>query len=840
MHTTIAQMQEPDTCTWMTESDLWRDWLQGEPETADGCRRFMWIYGLPGTGKTVLASFLIDNLLDKLSRGRPGSDKFAHGLSYYYCHQKHDRDEALPFLRWVVRDLCQQLFPRICQADRPRDHPDRSIPEQLQQMWQRQQISINGLMDCLQALVGRFRSQYHRRVYIIVDAIDESKAPRATLLNILTKLGTDVEWENVSLLITSREHQDIQRAFKFLPLPTGGLPVRPAPTHQQPSIASTSANLEGSSRPQTPLRRSSALKRPRSPTETFEQSSDHITELDSPLPPQKRPSPTKKMLAKDQGDTHVSLCTSLSMDNHHVKQAIRVYVERRLQDSSRFGTWPRPEFLVVLRRELAAKAGGIFRVVVCHLDLIDRRDLTDESRILDLIKTMPGSIFEAYEQILLTLVPDDGDENREDREFARTALTLMCSDTANIPNAEVLIAASRTTLPQLEARFYTREKLRALLGCLVEVTPDLRPRTVFERQQESRSSAQLLSVAHYTVKEFLHSQMAANGLARYFAMSAHTNQILELRIAFDGLRHFNTGPRAIPTRYEEYCLEMTDKALALRPVIVEKGGKLWDVVLACLRFDAPHRAWIATYGGKAKGGVKLVKQYFPTWNNLSPFERDGFPSREGTSILVNLLLLQWPEHARDYLSTLSVRRRDVIWRDTFKLSVQQSKSLPQTTLAQMCVSRRRLDFLQIFTTYGLHFQDSCDDILFRALGDAYERDDGDDGITLALLKELLLSGADPNPEGFKVTPLQVATHCLEPSWVHELLSTGAHEQAIGETAGVDPLPPPDESDDRKWYKHKPLKICMDRSLDNKRTLGMQQGVKRVIERYMNREVIVVD
>lgn len=852
IHLDKSILQERRSCVWMTESNLWRTWFEGCSSVMDGCRRFLWIHGLPGTGKTILASFLIDDLFKKLSAPRDGSSS-PMGLSYFYCHQAHDRDEALPFLRWVVRDLCRQLNPPIRQGD---TLSKPSIPRPLQEMWERRRLSIEELMECLQTIVDQFRSQHKKRVYIVVDAIDESKPPRNNLLNILTHLGTEARWENVSLLMTSRENEDIKEAIRILPqiaLPSVGLVFRPPTSYSSSYVAPAPPDFEGCPKPNASTRHLSTSKRPHEIMALGpmggESEPPAIHRRSSGSPPPKRFSPEKRSPAIDQRetsptrrqprDTLVSPCTSLSMACSQVEKAIVIYVDSRLRDSERFKNWRRPEFLVELTRVLAAKAGGIFRTVACHLDMIERYDLTDESRILDCVNTMPESLFDNYRNILVTLVPDGGDANREDREFARTALALMCSDTANIPNAEVLIAASRTALTQLEAGYYNRGKLKNLLGCLIKETRDLRPRTVFDRGGESQRPALLLSVAHYTVKEFLYSDKAANGPAKFFAVSADTNQILELRIVFEGVRHFKTGSRDTPTRYEEYCLKMTDTALSVRPSIVEHGGKLQNAVFDCLRFDTPHRFWIAGYRWPGKGGVKMVKQHFPTWSLLNPFERNGDPNKN-TTILVNLLLLQWPELARQYLITLSVRERDAVWRDKFKLNAQHSRLLPQTTLAQMCVSRRRLDFLKIFTTYGLHFQDSRDDILFRALSEAYEREDGDSGTTRDFLKELLEHGADPNPIGFCVTPLQVATHCLELSWVQQLLSSAANVEAVGETAGIDPLPPPDDSDDREWYKHKPLKICVESDLGKKLTVDMQRGVEKVIKRYLNGEIIILD
>ncbi|KAJ4416915.1 hypothetical protein N0V82_006465 [Gnomoniopsis sp. IMI 355080] len=113
---------------------------------------------------------------------------------------------------------------------------------------------------------------------------------------------------------------------------------------------------------------------------------------------------------------------------------------------------------------------------------------------------------------------------------------------------------ARTTLPQLEAQFYIPEKLRKLLTCLVKETTDLRPRTMFDREEETRYSIPVFTVAHYTVREFLYSKKAVEGPTSYFAVLAETDQLLELRIVFDGLHHFNPSPKSAykPIRYEDY------------------------------------------------------------------------------------------------------------------------------------------------------------------------------------------------------------------------------------------------------------------------------------------------
>lgn len=161
----------------------------------DGHRRFLWIHGLPGTGKTILASFLIDQL-------------HPFGVSYYYCYEAHKRDETVPFLRWVIRDLCRQLKDR----SRP---TERLIPQELR-LRDRKQLTTKNLKSCLATIVDYFHSQHKKRVYIVVDAVDESPEPRRKFLDVLTTIGTESLFENVSLLMTSRPHPDIKAAIESL------------------------------------------------------------------------------------------------------------------------------------------------------------------------------------------------------------------------------------------------------------------------------------------------------------------------------------------------------------------------------------------------------------------------------------------------------------------------------------------------------------------------------------------------------------------------------------------------------------------------------------------------
>lgn len=196
VHLENVKLREPRTCEWMTACAYWHDWLRGGSPSPGGHRRFLWVHDLPGSGKTILASHLNDEVALHCGAAR--------GCSYYYCLAVHARDETEPFLRHAVRDFCIQL--------------GGFVPSRLHDMWRHQKLGVDDLVECLRAVTREFlaRGGAGARAYLIVDAVDESQAPRKTFLEVLARIGTDPAFDHVSLLMTSREEPDIKQAIERL------------------------------------------------------------------------------------------------------------------------------------------------------------------------------------------------------------------------------------------------------------------------------------------------------------------------------------------------------------------------------------------------------------------------------------------------------------------------------------------------------------------------------------------------------------------------------------------------------------------------------------------------
>ena len=72
-HETGLRLRHPNTGLWFTEGDNFNTWLN-----TPGAK--LWLYGIPGAEKKVLASSIIEKALAKTSR--------QVALAYFYCDYK--------------------------------------------------------------------------------------------------------------------------------------------------------------------------------------------------------------------------------------------------------------------------------------------------------------------------------------------------------------------------------------------------------------------------------------------------------------------------------------------------------------------------------------------------------------------------------------------------------------------------------------------------------------------------------------------------------------------------------------------------------------------------------
>jgi len=176
----------------MLRSEDWKEWISGK-------KRALWIHGIPGAGKTVLASHLIEAVKTHCDTFELEHTEGKAAHVYYYCYFGHNTDEASPFLKWTIRQLCRRMD---------------LLPAELYKLYKHgESPSLADLLNLLEIVAKPF--EY---VYIMLDAIDESM-PRSDLLKVLRDIITDPRFGKIRVLATSREYIDIEEAMKEIAAP---------------------------------------------------------------------------------------------------------------------------------------------------------------------------------------------------------------------------------------------------------------------------------------------------------------------------------------------------------------------------------------------------------------------------------------------------------------------------------------------------------------------------------------------------------------------------------------------------------------------------------------------
>lgn len=188
IHHRALKTYQPGTGSWMLQCSEWISWL-------DAHERCLWIHGIPGAGKTVLISYLIEQIRQRCSQSQQ-----RRSISvFYYCYFGHNQDEAKPFLQWLINRLCRE-------AD--------VVPNSVYKMYKYGgEANLEELLKALEEVLHNFNI-----IYVIIDAIDESNS-RENLLSILRNMVTDPRFKNIQLLASSREYIDIERVMKEISKP---------------------------------------------------------------------------------------------------------------------------------------------------------------------------------------------------------------------------------------------------------------------------------------------------------------------------------------------------------------------------------------------------------------------------------------------------------------------------------------------------------------------------------------------------------------------------------------------------------------------------------------------
>jgi hypothetical protein len=177
------KQRQAETGLWLLESTSFTEWKESPASQ-------LWLYGIPGCGKTILSSTVIETLL------RRCHDDTNIVTAYFYFNF-NDTQKQDPEL--MLRSLLCQLLQRLL-----------VIPKEVDALFSscsQRQPSLHTLLEVTSRVMQQFT-----HVYIVLDALDEC-TQRSELMDVLAAVA---KWElqNLHLLMTSRRERDIESSLR--------------------------------------------------------------------------------------------------------------------------------------------------------------------------------------------------------------------------------------------------------------------------------------------------------------------------------------------------------------------------------------------------------------------------------------------------------------------------------------------------------------------------------------------------------------------------------------------------------------------------------------------------
>ncbi|KAL7278394.1 hypothetical protein ACG7TL_007389 [Trametes sanguinea] len=181
-------------CSWLRPDDPCLATLPEPAVPADSDRRILWIYALPGVGKSTIARTAAA-LWDK--------DKVLGAT--FFCAKDGQRSNILGIFRTVAYQLarnCSKFHNELMKV--VEKDPDLYAASPVRQL---EKLIVEPLKKAVD------QGAFHRRVPIIIDALDEC-TDKAAVSTILTSLALHIsKLEPLCILITSRREQHITKGF---------------------------------------------------------------------------------------------------------------------------------------------------------------------------------------------------------------------------------------------------------------------------------------------------------------------------------------------------------------------------------------------------------------------------------------------------------------------------------------------------------------------------------------------------------------------------------------------------------------------------------------------------
>ncbi|AEO66577.1 uncharacterized protein THITE_110529 [Thermothielavioides terrestris NRRL 8126] len=208
------ERRHPGTCEWIVSDPRFSAWFQPECAGSSNVDSLLWLSGAAGFGKSVLMSYVMD-YLERQALSTQSKDKPV--VLRFFCKLGNDASQKDAK---ILANLISQLLFLVVELD---DVSDSANAEGCCQTKKRcvdlidepkpdgTSLGIGTSVSARAALLCDLARAFNRRVYVLIDALDECEDRGEALLGWLVQVAeADLD---VRVLVSSRPESDIQRAF---------------------------------------------------------------------------------------------------------------------------------------------------------------------------------------------------------------------------------------------------------------------------------------------------------------------------------------------------------------------------------------------------------------------------------------------------------------------------------------------------------------------------------------------------------------------------------------------------------------------------------------------------
>ncbi|EEU33889.1 uncharacterized protein NECHADRAFT_55600, partial [Fusarium vanettenii 77-13-4] len=188
-HSDNLEKRAPNTGQWLLASEEYHAWLTGDNAT-------LFCPGIPGAGKTTLASILIEDL----GKRREMNSNSIVGIAFIYFYHKRQSQQTL-------NELMASLLKQLAQGQFP-------LPQAVRALYERHQTQQT--RPTLEKYIAtlRYVIAMHTRVFVVIDALDECQVSDNCRARFLSKITELQQESGVNIFVTSRPLPEITRDLK--------------------------------------------------------------------------------------------------------------------------------------------------------------------------------------------------------------------------------------------------------------------------------------------------------------------------------------------------------------------------------------------------------------------------------------------------------------------------------------------------------------------------------------------------------------------------------------------------------------------------------------------------